>query len=139
MQKLHPVYNGTETLSNLAPRLWSTVLHKTRQPVSLGDFKSKIKLHVIVPEDYAKVILKILHSQVQQLFLLLSNKFLKSKFGIFWFYLKHNFLFIPTNFWTFFKFFEHIQEFNKYCKVKSEKSITMENISEKRRIEVEKN
>ena len=137
MQKLHPVYNGTETLSNLAPRLWSTVLHKTRQPVSLGDFKSKIKRQTPCNCPW-----RLRKSYFKNLTLASSATFstiIKQVFKIFWFYLKHNFLFIPTNFWTFFKFFEHIQEFNKYCKVKSEKSITMENISEKRRIEVEKN
>ena len=56
MRKVYLVYNGTETLSRLGPKIWSLVPQEIRQFVSLGDFKSKIKngLHLTVPAGYAK-------------------------------------------------------------------------------------
>ena len=41
MQKVCLVYNGTETLYHLGPKIWSLVLHEIYHSVSLGDFKSK--------------------------------------------------------------------------------------------------
>ena len=53
MRKTHSVYNGTETLSRLGPKIWSLVTQEIRQSVSLDDLnqKSKNALHSIVPED----------------------------------------------------------------------------------------
>ena len=57
MRKVHSVYNGTETLSHLVPKIWSLVPYEIRQYAKLGDFKSKIKngLHLIAPADYTKI------------------------------------------------------------------------------------
>ena len=43
MRKVHSVYNGTETLSHLGPKMWCFIPHETRKSVSLGDFQPKIK------------------------------------------------------------------------------------------------
>ena len=44
MQKLHSVYNGAETLSNLGLKTWSFAPHEIRHFISFGGFKSKIKI-----------------------------------------------------------------------------------------------
>ena len=43
MRKIYSVYNGTETLFHLGPKIWSLVQKEIRQSASLGDLKSKIK------------------------------------------------------------------------------------------------
>ena len=43
MRKVCSVYSGNETLSHLGPKIWSLTPPKTRQSVSLGDFKSSIR------------------------------------------------------------------------------------------------
>ena len=51
------VYNGTETLSHLVPKIWSLEPQEIRQSASLCNFlnqKSKNGLHIIVPADYTK-------------------------------------------------------------------------------------
>ena len=55
MQKVHSVYNSTETIFHSGPRIWSLVPHDIKQSVSLGDFKSKNGIHLIVSADYAKI------------------------------------------------------------------------------------
>ena len=37
------VYHGTESLSNLAPRIWNLVLDKLKQLVDIYSFKKEIK------------------------------------------------------------------------------------------------
>ena len=55
MQKVHSVYNSTEAISHLAPIIRSLVSHNIKQSVSLGDFKSKNGIRLIVSADYAKI------------------------------------------------------------------------------------
>ena len=43
VRKVYSIYHGTETLSNLGPKIWSFVPQEIRQSVSFGDLKSKIK------------------------------------------------------------------------------------------------
>ena len=43
MLKIYSICNGTETLSDLGPKIWSLVQHEIRQPVSFAEFKSNIK------------------------------------------------------------------------------------------------
>ena len=42
MQKVHSVYNGTENLSHLGPKVCRLIPHEIAPSVLLGDFKSKI-------------------------------------------------------------------------------------------------
>ena len=38
------VYHGTESLSNLGPRIWNLVPHKLKQLVDIHAFKKEIKM-----------------------------------------------------------------------------------------------
>ena len=57
MRKTDSIYNGTETLSHLGPKIWSLVPYEIRDSLYhlvILNQKSKNKLHLIVPADYAE-------------------------------------------------------------------------------------
>ena len=43
MEKVYLIYNGPETVSHCGTKIWRLVPKEIKQPVSLDDFKSKIK------------------------------------------------------------------------------------------------
>ena len=55
---MHSVYNGTESLSFLGPKIWELVPEDAKQSGSLDVFKNKIKKWVPsrIPEDIAKLL-----------------------------------------------------------------------------------
>ena len=61
MQNVHLVYNDTETLSHLGPKIWSLILHEiwdSLYHLVILNQKSNNKLDLIVPAVYSK---KYLH------------------------------------------------------------------------------
>ena len=52
--KVYSVYNDTESLSHLAPKIWSLGQGILYHQVILNQIK-KNELHLIVPADYAKI------------------------------------------------------------------------------------
>lgn len=87
MRKVYLVYNGTEILPHLGPKIWILAPEEMRQSSLLGNFKLKIKeltrtncpCKLCKNDLHQGLIWTHLRSQVSQLFLLLSYIFLTSK------------------------------------------------------------
>ena len=57
--RINTVYHGTESISNLGPKIWDLVPSNLKEISELDKFKKAIKQWKPVPVDYAKFLCKM--------------------------------------------------------------------------------